>query len=178
MFYVALLRGINVGGKGKVGMTDLRALFEGLGFGNVKTYINSGNVIFETSNPEAGLVKTIETAIEKHFGFAVRVIVRDQASIEKLVRAIPKTWVNDKAMRCDVMILWKEIDNPKILEQLPFNPYLEDLKYFPGAVVWRISRANVTKTRMTKILGTDLYKQITIRNVNTVRKLHELMQNL
>jgi len=177
MKYVALLRGINVGGNRKVPMADLKASFEGLGFTGIKTFINSGNVIFETDiNHTEELTKVIEKQIETDFGFAVAVILRSQAEMKKVVKAIPDTWVNNKEMKCDVMFLWPEFDSPKVLEQLVHNPKMEDLRYVRGAIIWRIDRANATKSRVIKIIGTKLYKQITVRNVNTTRKINQLMK--
>lgn len=177
MTYVALLRGINVGGNRKVEMARLKLTFEKLGFTNVKTFINSGNVIFRTdASDEAELTKQIETAIEKDFGFAVNVLLRSLDEIAALVQAIPKNWVNDSVMKCDVMFLWQGLDSPKVLEQIPSKPELEDVRYFPGAVLWRVDRDKITRGRVLRIIGTDVYKQLTVRNANTVRKLYSLMQ--
>ena len=86
MRYVALLRGINVTGKNMIKMETLRATFESLGFEDVKSYINSGNLIFETARTDDGrLAKTIHGAIQKEFGFELSVMVRPMAEIEGIV---------------------------------------------------------------------------------------------
>jgi len=176
MTYVALLRGINVGGNRKVEMAKLKLTFEGLGFEKVKTFIASGNVVFRTSAADkVALAKSIETAVEKDFGFHVDVLLRDLPNIEKLVKALPDDWAETKETRCYAMFLWDEVDHPNVLEQLPFNPDIEDMKYLPGVVVWHIKRTNITKSRVLKIIGTPFYKQLTMRNTNTVRKLYDLM---
>ncbi|HZZ98930.1 MAG TPA: DUF1697 domain-containing protein [Candidatus Saccharimonadia bacterium] len=177
MIYVALLRGINVGGNRKVEMAKLKQTFESLGFTDVKTYINSGNVIFETpSKDDKALCGQIEKAIETDFGFNVPVLLRSLKQIEKLLEKLPVKWVNDAAMRCDVMFLWPDIDNREIVAQIPHNPEIEDVVYYPGTVVWRINRENVRRGQVIKIISTDIYKKFTIRNVNTVRKLYALMK--
>lgn len=179
MIYVALLRGINVGGKTKVEMAKLKVTFEQLGFEHVKTYINSGNVIFESESTDAAkLVKQIETAITRDFNLAVPILLRSQPEIKKLVKAIPDNWVNNSAMKCDVMFLQPEIDKPKILEQIPHNPDIEDVAYYPGAVVWRIDRDKVARGKVLKIIGSEVHKKLTVRNPNTVRKLCEMMQTV
>jgi uncharacterized protein (DUF1697 family) len=179
MVYVALLRGINVGGKGMVPMARLKAIFEALGLKDVQTYINSGNVIFKSpqSNSSA-LTKRIEAAIKKDVGLTVRVLLRDLPQMKYLVAGIPRSWVNDGQMKCDVMFLWDEVDRPAVLRDLPVNREIEDVKYVKGAVLWRIDRKLASKSRMTRIVGSDLHKNMTIRNPNTVRKLYELMQAL
>lgn len=179
MTYVALLRGINVGGNSKVEMKKLKTVFEELGFTNVRTYINSGNVIFQDGkhSPEA-LTKKLEKAIEKDIGFAIPTLVKDFNDIKAANEALPDSWINDSTMKCDVMFLWKEVDSKKVLDELPEKKEFEDVKYIPGAVLWRIDRDNVTKSRMLKIIGTKLYSQMTVRNCNTVRKLYSLMKEL
>src|SRR4051812_6155577 len=108
MIYVALLRGINVGGNNKIAMSELKATFEKAGMTNVSTYINSGNVIFEdTSHSIPQLTKVIESAIERDFGFAVKVLIRDLPAMEAVIKTLPDAWVNDDAMKCDVMFLWE-----------------------------------------------------------------------
>lgn len=177
MVYVALLRGINVGGNSLIPMSQLKSIFEQLGFDDVQTYINSGNVIFQsTSSDPSALTKKIEAAIKKATGLPVSVLLKSLGEMKALVTAIPKGWVNDGAMKCDVMFLWSDIDRPSTVKRFPGNPEIEDVKYVKGAVLWRVDREHQSKSRMTKIVGTDLYKKITIRNPNTVRKLYELME--
>jgi uncharacterized protein (DUF1697 family) len=176
MIYVALLRGINVGGKAKVDMKHLKTLFEQLGFDRVKTYINSGNVIFASSIIDPSEIhQLIEAGIIKQFGLSVPVVIRDLPSMEQITQALPDSWTNDQTMKCDVMFLWPAIDSPDILKQMPHKPDIEDVLYVPGALFWRIDRDKVNKGQMLKIIGTDIYKQMTIRNCNTVRKLMDLM---
>ena len=174
MTYVALLRGINVGGKTRVEMPRLKAIIEKLGFTSVRTYINSGNVIFASETvPNA---ERIEAAIEKEFGFKVPVVLRSKDEIATLLKGFPESWVNDDNMKCDVMFLWVAIDTPAIMQQIPYKQEIEDVLYLPGAVIWRIDRDKVTRGAVLKIVGRDVYKQMTVRNPNTVRKLYELMK--
>jgi uncharacterized protein (DUF1697 family) len=174
--YVVLLRGINVGGRNKVPMARLKAVFEGLGFSQVRTYIASGNVIFRppTRRP-AQLADEIETALEREFGFHINVVLRDLETIVALVQALPAGWNDDKAMKCDVMFFSDPLDGPELIGQLPADPEIEDVVYLPGAVVWRVDRDKARRSRMFKLIGTELHKQMTARNPSTVRKLRELM---
>ncbi len=176
--YVALLRGINVGGKTKVEMSKLKACFEQQGFSNVQTYINSGNVIFDSNKSQAAVIKIIEDILKTSFGFDIKVVVRNFDQIQNLNAKIPKEWVNDIAMRTDVIFLRPEIDSKDILNKINIKPDIENIIYIPGAVVWNIDRKNVTRGSIVKLINTDLYRDMTIRNVNTVRKLAKLMNNL
>jgi uncharacterized protein (DUF1697 family) len=172
MIYVALLRGINVGGNRAVSMKTLKAVFETSGMADVRTYINSGNVVFETKSRSADRVAaTLEKAIANEFGFAVDVLVVSQRRLRAIVEAIPKSWTNDQAMRCDVLFLWDDVDSRSILGKLPVREGVDTVRYTPGAVIWQLARKDINKSRMAKLVGTPLYKRITIRNCNTARKL-------
>lgn len=177
MTYVALLRGINVGGKNKVEMKRLKAVFEEVGMTSVRTYINTGNVIFSTTlRGRPRLVKLLEEAIAQRFGFQINVVVRDVKRMRAVVKAMPSHWINDKTMKSDVMFLWDDVDRPSVLNQLQIKPDLDDVRYVPGAVIWRVDRKDVTRSGLMKLVGTSLYKRMTIRNCNTTRKLLELME--
>lgn len=176
MKYVALLRGINVGGNSKIEMSRLKAVFESLGHSEVVTYINSGNVIFVSDEPESELVAKIERAITREFNLSVPVIVRDKTNIEALVRSIPDDW-NNQEQKTDVMFLWNAIDSSDILNKITAKPELgETIRYEKGALLWNIDRKNVTKSAVLRLVGTPVYKQMTVRNVNTVRKIAMLME--
>jgi uncharacterized protein (DUF1697 family) len=176
MTYVALLRGINVGGKNKVEMSRLKTMFEGLGLTDVRTYINSGNVIFTSRRRKpVSLIPLIEEAIANEFGFPVKVVLRDLDNMKTVVDAIPPSWRDDSTMRCYVMFLWEEFDEPGVLEKLIIKDGIDDVKYVPGAIIWRVDRDVLTRSGMARLPGDDLYRSITIRNSNTVRKLVELM---
>jgi uncharacterized protein (DUF1697 family) len=71
-------------------------------------------------------------------------------------------------------LLWKELDDRGILDRLPIKTGVDQLRYTPGAVVWRVDREDVGRSQMSRIVGTPVYKKITIRSANTMRKLNEL----
>jgi uncharacterized protein (DUF1697 family) len=178
MVYVALLRGINVGGKNKVGMKELKAAFEEAGMASVRTYINSGNVIFSSGiRARARLGGLLEEAIAQRFGLEIDVVLRDLKAMRAVVNAIPTVWRNDETMRCDVMFLQGDAARASVLKKLPIKPDLEDVRYASGAIIWRVDRKDVTRSGMMRLVGTPLYKQMTIRNCNTARKLLELMES-
>ena len=179
MIYIALLRGINVGGNNKVEMKKLKIIFENLGFTKVSTYINSGNIIFEDSNLSHGnLIQTIEEAILKDFGLRIKVLVRDINNIQNVVKSISETWQNNTEMKTDIMFLWDEVDSKEVLNRFKGNPGIDNLLYISGAVVWNIDRKNYNQSSIPKMIGTKLYSQMTARNVNTVRKVCTMMKAL
>jgi uncharacterized protein (DUF1697 family) len=178
MIYVALLRGINVGGKNKVGMKELKAAFEEAGMESVRTYINSGNVIFSSGiRGRARLVGLLEEAIAQRFGLEIDVVLRDLKAMRAIVKTIPTAWRNDETTKCDVMFLQGDVARASVLKKLHIKPDIEDVLYASGAIIWRVDRKAVTRSGMMKLVGAPLYKQMTIRNCNTTRKLLELMES-
>lgn len=178
MIYVALLRGINVGGNNKVDMKKLKTTFEKLGFTKVVTYINSGNIIFEEMlKGEGVIVNDIEKAIKSDFQIEIKVLIRSIENIETVCKSLPNTWLKNETMRTDVMFLWEKYDKPEVLEQIQINP-VDNVKYAPGAVLWNVEGEDYSKSGMIKLIGTELYKNMTIRNVNTVRKIYQIMTTI
>ena len=177
MVYVALLRGINVGGKNKVPMPALTATFETAGMQNVVTYINSGNVVFcHEQQPRAELAHALEAAITRDFGLSVPVLLRSLDEYEAMIQHLPEEWTNDKRAKSDVLFLQDEIDTPKVVNELTIKRGVDTVVYTPGAVLWTVARPAVTRSGMMRLAGSRLYQRMTIRNVNTTRALAELMR--
>lgn len=172
-----MLRGVNVGGNNKVEMKQLASAFEEAGMTAVRTYINSGNVIFSTEQTDRGkLTKRLEAECDKRFGFPFSMVVLDLDQMRAIVESTPSDWANNETMRCDVMFLRDEEAGAWILDEVPFNREIEDVLCPPGAIVRRVDRKDQSRSGLLKVLGTPAYQQITIRNCNTARKLLDLMQ--
>ncbi len=179
MIYVALLRGINVGGNNKVDMKELKEVFEEAGMTSVKTYINSGNIIFADSHHDkAELPAILESAILAHFNLSIKVLVYNIEEFQQIAGSVPESWRNDKDMKSDVWFLWPEADRKTVLDELTIKPEIDRVDYVPGAILWSVDKVFSAKSGMQKVIGTKLYKLVTIRNVNTVRKLLELMEEV
>ncbi|WP_334075832.1 MULTISPECIES: DUF1697 domain-containing protein [Paenibacillus] len=177
MIYIALLRGINVGGNNKIDMKQLKATFERVGMKDVVTYINTGNIIFNSEmqlNTE--LAAILEAKIQTDFGLQIKVVVRSFEQFSRITEALPPDWTNGPAMKSDVLFLWDEVDHESSLEQLVIKPEIDRVLYVPGAILWSVDREHVTKSGMQKLIGTKLYSKVTVRNVNTTRKIYELMK--
>lgn len=177
MMYVALLRGINIGGRNKIDMKTLKKSFETAGMTDVITYINSGNIIFTNKDLNAvELSGMLEAVILENFGLNIKVLLRSIDDIENTIRFLPDSWKNDKDMKSDVIFLWDDIDDESILEDLKIRSGIDNVIYRPGTILWSVDKINASKSGMSRIVGTELYRKMTIRNVNTVRKIHSLMQ--
>jgi uncharacterized protein (DUF1697 family) len=175
--YVALLRGVNVGGNTMVSMAALKKCCEALGFEQVRTYINSGNVIFKSPSKKPRELETrIERALTATFRHNIKVVVRSCAEMKALIERMPRTWQTPLDERRYVIFLRHTIDNPTALELFVPKPGIERLEYQPGVLFWSAKISDLAQSNMTKAVGLPLYKEMTVRNMNTTRKLFELMQ--
>lgn len=176
MRYVALLRGVNVGGNNKVKMSRLKEVFEEAGATEVRTYINSGNVVLSSDVTDRDkLAASLMKAFEGDFGFTVEILLLTAEEVRRVVTGISDEWAEDDSAKCDVLFLWPSIDEPSVVEALGVDPAVDELRYLPGAVIRRVERRVATRSRLPRIVGTPLYKQMTMRNCNTARRLAELL---
>lgn len=178
MKYVALLRGINVGGNKKVPMTEVKKVFELLGFTRIHPLLNSGNIIFQSSGKNTTiLIKEIEQAILKHFGFEVPVLLQTDTQIESLIKADPfkKIQVTPNT-RLYVTFLSA---NPQSKLKIPYETKERDFKIISTLDRAICSVLTLSKERGTidcmKILEIEYGKKITTRNWNTVVKIAGIM---
>ena len=174
MKYVAFLRGINVGGKNKVKMETLREVCASLGFENVKTYINSGNVVFETAeSDDKKLADKLEKAIEKEFALKIKVMVRTRAEIEEITKNNPfdGQFENDKNLH--VFFLDDELPTEK-RELLLSNNTENEQFVVRNREIFCLLRISVLDSLMGKdYIGKKLKVSATARNWRTVNKILE-----
>src|SRR5829696_1151079 len=175
--FVALLRGVNVGGNNMISMTSLKKSFEAMGFTGVLTYINSGNIIFKSKETDARkLERKIEQMLSKEYQLDSKVVVRTLSEMEKLVQSLPRTWTGDSNWRYNVIFLRHSIDSEKILAELDVKKDIEEVVYRPGTLLWSAQVSDLNRTNMLKLSSRKMYQDMTIRNLNTTRKLYELMK--
>ena len=177
--FVALLRGVNVGGSNMISMSSLKESFEKMGFTQVTTYINSGNIVFKTKEGDARkLEKKIEQMLSKDYELGSKVVLRSLPEMEKLVKSLPRTWTGDPNWRYNVIFLRHTIDSEKILDELVIKGDVEEVVYRPGTLLWSAQVSNLNRTNMIKLSSRKIYQDMTIRNLNTTRKLCELMKKV
>ncbi|HEY0891044.1 MAG TPA: DUF1697 domain-containing protein [Nocardioides sp.] len=170
--FLALLRGINVGGKNIVKMTDLAACFGEAGYADVRTYIQSGNVLFSAEHVGGpALEQELEQTLVDRFGLPLRVVVRSHAELAATVAAAPADF-GGPDHRCDVLFLKHPVTADEALASFPtLAEGVDEVWPAPGAVLFRRLTAQATRSRLTKVIGTPIYQQMTIRNWNTTTKL-------
>lgn len=176
--YVALLRGINISGRNKIPMIDLKKEFEKLGFKEVKTYLNSGNVIFSSNeNDIEKCEEQIETMIKNQFDLEIPVFIIPKEALEDILLNAPEWWGNDNKEIYDNLIfimspatfsdVYGEIGEPK--------EGLEKISNYKEVIFWSFSRKNYQKTNWwSKTASANISTKLTIRTANTVRKVVEM----
>lgn len=177
--FVALLRGVNVGGNNMISMRALKESFERMGFAQVSTYINSGNIIFTTRDDDARKLEVkIEQMLVKEYQLDSKVVLRNLSEMAKLVKSLPPGWGDDSAWRYNVIFLRHTIDSKKILAELPAQNDIEEIVYRPGTLLWSSLASEANRSNMMKLLSKKTFKETTVRNLNTTKKLHELMKKV
>jgi uncharacterized protein (DUF1697 family) len=175
--YLALLRGINVGGKNKVPMAELKACFEELGCENVRTYIASGNVMFESNIGSAELTEELQEALPGNFklGELVRILVLSRDQLQKVIDQAPKGFGTEPGKYHSDAIFLMGIPSDEAIKI--FNPREGVDRVWQGdlAIYSQRLSAQRTRSRLSKIASSPLYKQMTIRSWDTTARLFALM---
>ena len=178
MRYLALLRGINVGGKNIIKMPDLRACFDRLGLDNVTTYIQSGNVLFDCKLKNATKVSVgIEEALASEFSCASAVVIVPEAQLEKVVMQAPPSFGTDPAAyRYDVVFLRPPFRARDVLPTISLKTGVDEAYEANGVLYFQRLTARATQSHFPKIVSNAAYKSMTIRNWNTTTELYRLIR--
>jgi len=173
--YLALLRGINVGGKNVIKMDFLKEIFEKMGFYDVKTYIQSGNVLFKDIELEkVKLAKKIEEALFKNTNYEIMVLVITLSDFEKIIKDIPEEFGNNiKKYAYDVLFLMDTLKPKEIMNKIKMVEG-ED-KIYEGKKALYVKRfsGKLTGSYIVKVL--KISPNITVRNLKVTKELYELM---
>ena len=178
--FLALLRGINVGGRNVIAKDDLRQCFEDLGCTNVRTYIQSGNILFRSSvTGVEELTEAVETGLSDRFSYHAQAVVLSRKKYQTAVAAAPDGWGVDADRKHNALFTLKTITPKQVLAQLPApKTDLETVTVGPHVVYWSISKQHQSKTTLMKLSAHPVYQQLTVRNHNTVFKLFELFKDI
>ena len=176
--FVCLLRGINVGGNNMIRMSSLKTSFEQMGFTDVTTYINSGNIIFRSKDGDARKLETkIQRMLEREYKLGCKVVVRSFAEMAALVKSSPKTWKGDERWKYNVIFLRHSIDSKSILDALNAKPEIEEVIYRRGTVLWATKVSDAKQSAWIKLPSKKIFQDMTVRNLNTTKKIYELMKS-
>lgn len=176
--YIALLRGINISGKNKIKMQELKKEFEQIGYENVITYLNSGNVIFSSSMNDKNIISdSIHSMIESKFNINIPVYVMKEDELAELFKNKPDWWGNqDKDIYDNIIFIIPPYTFKQVYNELgnPKEEY-EKIQEYKNNIFWSYDLKNYRKTNWwAKTASTDIKDFITIRTANTMRKVLEI----
>lgn len=177
MRYVALLRGINVGGKNLIGMPVLKAFFEGQGFTDVFTYIQSGNVVFGSDERRAGLVARIESGLSEEFGYRASVVLRSRQELRKVCDGAPAGFgARPTLYRYDVIFLKDPLSTSEALESVTAKAGVDQVAGGTGVLYFSRLIRKASQSHLNRLVSMPVYKRMTIRNWNTTTRLLDLIE--
>ena len=177
--YALLVRGINVGGKNKVVMAQLRQELMKLGLENVETYINSGNIFFDTSMPRTQLVERLQDFFKEHYPFIQHFSLLSLEDYEEELRNLPDWW-NHEMARKDVLFYTEGLDRKSVEEKLLALKLGDEVLHFGKlGIFWgKFSEETYSKTAYHKyLLKMPFYRNITIRNAKTFDKIGQFLKD-
>ena len=159
--YLALLRGINVGGHNLIAKEELRHCFEELGFRSGRTYIQSGNILFRTDKTSIKqLTKRIETGLSKRFSYAAEAVVLSRAMYRSAIDSAPDAWGKNDQQKHNALFTLGDIKPEEVLARFPApEAEFETVATGPGVIFWSASKANLGKTNMLKLAKASIYKK-------------------
>jgi uncharacterized protein (DUF1697 family) len=173
--YLALLRGVYVGGNNKVSMRELVAAMTEDGFTNVRSYINSGNVLFDSSSSK-DLAKKVAASIKRHSGLDIDVVVIGADGWKKIVDDAPKTWGKQENWKHNILVMIPPGTTQEMLDEIgELRPEYESLKAGDGVLYQSVSLKFFGRARSGALAGKPVYKKMTVRNYNTAIKLAALL---
>jgi uncharacterized protein (DUF1697 family) len=177
--YIALLRGINVGGHKKIIMADLRILFQKLGFSDVASYIQSGNIIFHCQESDISkLEQQIEQEIENAYGFKVPVLVLAASHLDKIIKDNPFKPFDEGDISKIFYVFLKDVPQKAAVELFNKTKYENERFFIQGDYIYLKCLAGMGKAKLTtNIFEKRLGVEATARNHKTTLKLLELAGN-
>lgn len=175
---IALLRGINVGGHNKVPMAELREVCEALGWEDLQTYIQSGNVVFKSDGGAAALERDLEKAIEDRLGLDIPVIVRTSAEWTRYLESNPFPGASEEDARFVHLVLSKQPPAPGCAEALEKRGEAGERAAIAGGALWIHYAGGAGRSKLTPALLDSLVgSPITGRNWRTVLKIAEMLES-
>lgn len=178
--YVALLRGINVGGNNLIGMPALKACFEADGLRDVATYIQSGNVLFTAGRAsQSALTARIEKVLSKTFAYESRVVVRSYEEMRAVVERAPKGFGSRPGdYRYDVIFLKHPLTAGEAMKSVTAKPGVDSVDAGDDVLYFSRLISKAAQSQLNRLVGKPAYRNMTIRNWNTTSKLLQLMEEM
>jgi uncharacterized protein (DUF1697 family) len=170
--YLALLRAINVGGKNPLKMSDLKACLEEQGYTGVRTYLNTGNVIFRSGRSAAALERDLSQLLTKRFDYQASVVVLSASDLKAVVQNAPPGFgAKPQEFYSDVLFLIPPLKSEEVRPQLKLREGVDHVWEGDGVLYFARLGSRRTQSKLSELTKLPVYQRMTIRTMNTVRKL-------
>jgi len=177
MRYVALLRAVNVGGRNILPMAALKQCLEAIGLGNVRTFIQSGNVVFESGErSRSALTARVELAVKSATGIQSRIVLLSQAQLEAVLAAAPASWRRRTDLRKNIAFLRPGTTATQAVKAVRVNPAVDEVTAGKGVLYMATLMSGLQKSGLRTLIGTPAYREMTIRTYGTCEKILALME--
>lgn len=181
MKYLALLRGINVGGNNLIKKEDLKKCFEDCGFESVKTYIQSGNILFKSDlKGNKKIASMISDSLKIKLENEIKVVVYSESEYYSLLDCAHKIWGHDEAYKHNALFVLDDSSKKDIEADMPeTDGRIDIVTVVDVAIFWSSLKDKYSKSAYSqKLIKTPIYKKVTIRNSNTSFKLKDLFSDI
>jgi len=174
--YIALLRGINVGGHNIIKMADLKICLQNEGFSDVQTYIQSGNVVLHSVESVRDIVlDKIETALRNTFDYHNPVVLISKEELDRINIEAPSGFGEDQEnYKYEVLYLKPPLSASEVISEIPVRENVDLAWEGPGVIYYRRSSEHLTKSMLNKLTSKPIYQQMTIRNWRTTTKIYDI----
>ena len=173
--YCVFLRGINISGKNKIAMSDLKAQFESLGYQDVRTYLNSGNIVFSSDIQNLFEVRcSIEEMIRNSFGYDIPAYIISEKELQQILRHAPKWWGTEDKEKYDNLIFILSDESPQEISNMigPVSEGLEQIEIYQNIIFWTFDRKSYQKCNWwKKTASSSIAEKLTIRTAGTIKKV-------
>lgn len=177
MKYIVLLRGVNISGKNKVSMSELKSEVESIGYKDVSTYLNSGNLILNTDKDRSVIISEIKSLLSSKFNIDTQVVIVSLSELESILSKSPSWWgTSDKNVYDNIIFLTEGTTTKEVIDVIG-EPTENIDKILPldNAIFWSFDLKNYRKSSWwIKTASTSIKDKITIRTGNTMKKVFEL----
>jgi uncharacterized protein (DUF1697 family) len=178
--FLALLRGINVGGKNIISKNDLYRAFKDIGYTNILTYIQSGNILFRSKHIDPNKhTEKIENYLSNQFSYNARTIVFTEIQFKSIISEAPDNWGKDEHFRHRILFPLGEVTPTEIMKELDSpKKEVETITIGSKVIYSSVSKQHISKSVLRKFSKTPVYRQVTVRNQNTIYKLSKLFEDI
>jgi uncharacterized protein (DUF1697 family) len=178
--YIAFLRGVNVGGKNILRKKLLKQAFQDLGYSNIFTYIQSGNILFSSRESDTKRhAENIEAILSNRYSIQTRAVVYTETQYKSVVNDAPDNWGKDENYRHRIIFLLGGFSPSEIMEYMGnSDDGVETISLGLGVIYSSVSKKHIPKSVMRKFALTPAYQYVTVRNHNTVYNIYKLFEDI